>query len=248
MNLSTKIVIVVAVVAAVIVLAGGYLLLNSALSPLEQKETKATILVSPNVEVQATTFNGNVIIQASTGDQIEIIYDLQAPQGHINEIVASTTNQTQNGDGKIVAEAKFVDSSSQIRVNYRADITIMLPSNSRYNLTLSTLNGNIIKPQLNDSLVEAMTNNGKVEIKDDNAISIVASSLNGAVDIGLVQGTLFQVDANAANGHVTYQGIPMNTSVRTNTRLTGYTTGGYGNLILDLNTANGDITITYFTK
>jgi DUF4097 and DUF4098 domain-containing protein YvlB len=94
----------------------------------------------------------------------------------------------------------------------------------------------------------ATSANGYVDIKDDNATSIEASSLNGNVNIGLIKGTLFQVDANTANGQVTYQGIAMNTTIQTTTQLKGNTTDGLGHLNLTLSSANGNVTIEYLSQ
>ncbi len=248
MNLSTKLIILLTVIVAVVVIFTAYTLLNSGLAPLEQREDKTTTLATQNVTINAETFNGNIVLAASTDDQIEVVFNVEAPQGHISEITTTTTNQTLNGKTEIITQAKLVNPNGQLKVNYRASITIKLPNTSQYNLTLNTLNGDIIKPQLNDTILKATTNNGYVDIKDDNATSIEASSLNGNVKVSLLEGTLFQVDANTANGHITYQGIAMNTSIYTETHLKGATTAGSGNLNLNLSTANGNITIEYYTK
>jgi DUF4097 and DUF4098 domain-containing protein YvlB len=248
MNLSSKIIILFTIVVAVVVIFTAYTLLNSGLAPLEQREDKTTTLATQNVTINAETFNGNIVISESTDDQIEVTYNVEAPQGHISEITTTTTNQTSNGNTEIITEAKIVNPNNQLKVNYRASITIKLPITSQYNLTLNTLNGNIIKPLLNDMSLKATTNNGYIDIKDDNATSIEASSLNGNVKVSLVEGTLFQVDANTANGQVTYQGIAMSTSMQTNTHLKGNTHAGSGDLNLNLSTANGNVTIEYFTK
>jgi DUF4097 and DUF4098 domain-containing protein YvlB len=218
-----------------------------ALAPLEQGQEKTTNVATQNVEIQATTFNGDITIETSTGNQIEVTYDLQAPQGHLNEISTSTTNQTNGENTKIIAETIIIQSNG-VKVNYRSSITIKLPSTSQYNLTLGTLNGNIIKPLLNDTKIVATTNNGYIDILDDNANSIEASSLNGNVNIKLAADTLFQIEANTANGHVTYQGIALNTTIQTATQLKGNTTAGQGHLNLTLSSANGNVTIEYFTK
>jgi DUF4097 and DUF4098 domain-containing protein YvlB len=246
MKTGTKIIITVAVIAAVLVLIGAYVFLNAALKPLDQQEDKTSTAVTKNVEIEATTFNGNIEIQTSTNSQIEINYNIQAPQGHLSEIKTSTTNQTQNDNTRIVAQAEITNSG--LTVNYNANIIIKLPTTSQYNLTLSTLNGNIIKPQINDTIIVATTDNGYIDIQDDNATSISASSQNGNVNISLVQGTLFQVDATSANGHVSYQGIAMNTSIQTTQHLKGNTTSGLGNLILNLSAANGNVELDYFEK
>jgi len=123
-----------------------------------------------------------------------------------------------------------------------------LPSNGQCNLTLSTLNGNIIKPLLNDKTVVATTNNGRIDLKNDNTTSITASSLNGNVNIHIVEGTLFTVDATTANGQVSYQGIAMNINSQTATNLNAYTTQGPGNLDIKLSSANGNVSLEYFSK
>lgn len=248
MQLSSKIIIVIAIIVAVAVIFTGYILLNSGLAPLEQREDKTTNVATQNVAIKAATFNGDIVITESTSDQIEVTYNVEAPKGHISEIKTTTTNQTLNGNTEIVTEAKIENPNNQLKVNYRASITIKLPSSSQYNLTLSTSNGNIIKPQLNDMTLKATTDNGYIDIKDDNATSIEASSLNGNVKLSLVDDTLFQVNANTANGHVTYQGIAMSTSIQTSTHLKGNTTAGSGDLNLNLSTDNGNITIEYFPK
>jgi len=246
MKPSSKVIIAVTILVAILVIFTAYTLLNGALTPLEQREDKTTISPTQSVEIQAITFNGDIVIENSTNNEIEIIYNVKAPQGHITEITTTTTNQTQNDSTKIVTEAKITQSG--LKVNYIAIIVIKLPINSQYNLTLSTLNGNIIKPQLNDTTISASTNNGSIDIKEDNATSIDASSQNGSIKISLTEGTLFQIDASSSNGQVTYQGIAMNTSIQTTHHLKGNTTNGLGNLNLKLSTANGNITIEYLSN
>lgn len=246
MNSLTKILIVVTVVVAIGVAITAYGLLNTALVPLDQKQDTTTSVATKNVGIQATTFNGDIVIETSASNQIEVTYDISAPQGHLNEITTTTTNQTSDENTIIVAEAKM--DNNGIKVNYRASITIKLPSTSQYNLNLSTLNGNIIKPLLNDLKVVATSCNGYIDISDDNATSIAASTLNGNVNIHLSKDTLFQVDASTANGHVSYQGIALNTSIQTTTHLQGNTTAGLGHLNLTLSSANGNVTIEYLAQ
>jgi len=247
MHISAKLLIGVVAIVSIVLIIGAYAALNNFLAPLEQKQEQATFPGAQYVEIQADTFNGNIEIQPTTTSQIEVTYNLETPNGRLNEIIVDTTNQTQAEVFKIFAKAKLTD-SSEIRVNYRANIIVKLPNNGQYNLTLSTLNGNIIKPLLNDKTVTATTNNGRIDLKDDNATSITASSLNGNVDLRLVEGTLFKVDATTANGHVSYQGIAMNINSQTATNLNANTTQGPGNLDIKLSTANGNISIEYFNK
>ena len=248
MELSVKIAIASVIIVLVVVTFGAYVFLNNALAPLEERQVNSTKIATKYVDIQATTFNGNIEIQSSASSQIEVIYNIQAPVGHLTEIATTTTNQTVNEVTNVVTEAKIADSNIQMRVNYRVDITIKVPNTSQYNLTLNTLNGNIIKPQLNDTTIVAQTNNGFIDISDDNATAIDASSLNGNVKISLAQATLFQVDATSANGQVTFQGIAMNTNIQTSTHLNGVTSEGNGKLEMTLSTANGNVEIVYFAK
>jgi len=248
MRTDTKIISAVVVIVVAVLLISAYVFLNSDWASLEQSEKTDVIPTAQNVEVQATTYNGNIEIQASTANQIEVTYKIEAPKGHLNEISTSTTDQTLNQNTLVlVAEAKL-NSHGELTVNHNAKIIIKLPSTSHYNLTLHTLNGNIIKPQLNDTMVVCRTNNGNINIEDDNNTSIDAVSQNGNVQISLVQGTLFSVDANVGNGNISYQGIAMNTSMQTQTHFKGNTSSGTGNLNMTLSAENGNITIEYYSK
>ena len=248
MKQPTIIIVAVTIIAVAVVIVGAFTFLNAAFAPLERRQDTSTNIATQNVEIQATTFNGNIEIQLSSVNALEIIYNVEAPKGHLNEIETATINQTKNQDNLILAAAQIRNSNGELRVNYRADILIKLPNTSKYNLTLQTQNGNIIKPLLNDIKVTASTANGKVDIKDDNCTTITASSQNGNVKISLVQGTLFSVEATTGNGNVSYQGIALNTTTQTSTHLSGNTSNGKGNLNLALSTANGNITIEYFSK
>lgn len=247
MNPSTKIVLVVTVVVAVAVATAAYTFFNGALAPLEQRQDTTTSIATPNVEIQAITFTGDIIIEPSASNQIMVTYDTQAPQGHLNDITTVTTNQTTDKDTTIIVAEATIENNG-IQINYRSSITLKLPTSSQYNLILSTLNGNIIKPLLNNTNIVATTDNGNIDIQDANADSIEASSLNGDVNVSLRDGTLFQVNAETATGHVTYQGIAMNTTIQVTAHLKGTTTDGIGHLNLDLSSANGDVTIEYFTE
>jgi hypothetical protein len=173
----TKIIITVAIILAAVLVISAYVFLNSALKPLDQREDKTSNAGAKNVEIQATTFNGDIQIQTSTNKDIEVTYNVETPKGHLNDIVTATTNETEDQNNLIlVAEAKLVNLNQGLTVNYRANIMIKLPNTGQYNLSLHTLNGNIVKPQVNDIIVVANTDNGNIDIKDSNCTSINASS------------------------------------------------------------------------
>lgn len=216
--------------------------------PIEQREDKTVYTPSLNVMLNATTFNGNIEIQSTTGDQIELIYNLKATRGEFSTI-KTQTDEIKNGDQTtLITKA---ESSVYGASNNCADLLIKLPLSSQYNLTLISGNGNIIVPKLNLNRVSlnrvsVSTTNGNIDIKDDGVYaSIEAISMNGNVRIGLAKDTSFQVAAIVVSGSIEHPGIMLDTEIETATRLKGTTSTGEGTLALTLMAVNGKITMEY---
>lgn len=173
--------------------------------------------------IQARTFSGNIAIGSTMGNQIEVIYNVAASYGYIGDI-KTQANETKTGNlTTITAKATLLVNQASA---YEADLTINLPSSGVYNLTVTT-------------------NNGNINIQPSTSHSITAMTYNGNVNINLQQDMLFEVAASVGNGNITHQGINLNATTDTTTRLEGTTIGGAGNLVLALNTGNGNITIKY---
>lgn len=247
---STNIIIVsVAVVAVAIFAAGAYILfndgLNVGLSTVEHRQDITTHNSTANIELEAYTFNGKIEIQPTTSEVVEVIYDIQAPTGQqLYEVVTGSNGTITDGTLRLIAKAEVNNPDGSVSANQKADILIKVPSTSTYNLTLQTLNGNIIKPLLNSTNIKASTLNGDVNIEDAKSTLIDASTLNGNVNIQLQQGTLFHVEATTSNGHFKHDGISLIQTVDA-TQHIGNTQAGAGTLILNLTSLNGDITISY---
>ena len=247
MKLTTKISIVIVIIlaASIVILQSGVFRIAPALAPLEQREDKTSYTPNQKVDIQATTFNGNIEIKPSTGSQIEVIYNIKTPQGQLYDVKTQTNETKSENQTTLITSAKDQGSTS---VNHAANLIIKLPNTSQYNLTLLTANGDIIKPQLNDTKITASTSNGNINIEDGSCNSIEAITMNGNVRIGLTKDTLFQVAASVGNGNIAYQGIALNTTEQSATRLKGATSAGEGTLSLTLMTANGKVTIEYLTQ
>jgi DUF4097 and DUF4098 domain-containing protein YvlB len=249
-----KVLIAVVVILVIAFSIGAYAFLNNALAPLEQRvDTKS--IEYPRLEtvaITANTFNGNIEIQTTTNNTIEVTFRTQAPEGHLDEVIGSTINDlapaASTGDvlRGLTIQADL-SNSTHIRGNYKADIIIKLPASSKYNLTLNTDNGNIVKPQIDNNVVAARTGNGNIDIRDNSASKIIAQSGNGNINLGLLQGTLFQVNALSGNGKVTHEGIAMTTTIENNAHLTGVSTQGPGNLNITASVGNGNIALYYYT-
>ncbi len=144
----------------------------------------------------------------------------------------------------IKAEAKLVHEDI-LNVNRGANILVSVPEGSRYTLTLTTLNGNVIVPALNGGSVILDTLNGNVELNGGNYTDIDAATKNGDVIVKLQEGTLFHADASTLNGRVRHGLIHMNPEKETDRELIGYTGAGNGSLRMKLSTLNGDVEISY---
>jgi hypothetical protein len=213
-----------AVIVIIAVLGvSAYAVIQNSMAPLSRREDKTVFNPTENMVIQAKTFGGNIAIGSTTGNQIEVIYSVAASYGYLGDI-KTQANETKTGNVTTIT-AKATLSVNQANA-YEADLVINLPSNGVYNITVTT-------------------NNGNINIQPSTSRSITAMTYNGNVDINLQQGTLFEVAASVGNGNISHQGINLNTTTDTATRLEGTTAGGAGNLVFALNSGNGDITIKY---
>ena len=225
MKRSTKSIIFALVLIAAILTVCAFAVIQNAMAPLEQREDKTVYTPKENVVIQASTFNGDIEIRSTTGSQIEVMYNVTAPNGYLKDIKTSTNETKSDNVTTIVTSAALQINQG---VNYKASLIVNLPNNSRYNLTLTTPNGNI-------------------NIQGSNSNEINAITGNGNVNISLTQNTLFQVTATTVNGNITHQGIPLDADTETTTRLKGATSDGEGNLTMALMSGNGNIAIEYIT-
>lgn len=225
MKRSTRSMLIAVIIIIALVTVCVAAVIYNANAPLATRQDKTVYTPQGNVKIQAVTFNGNIEVHPSTSNQIEVIYDIKASNGYLNDIkTTSNETKTENLTTIITKATLQVNQASQ----YEASLVINVPASGNYNLTLTT-------------------SNGDVNVQVGNCAEIVAMTYNGDVNVGLPQGTLFTVAASVGNGNITHQGIALDTSNETATRLKGVTTGGEGSLELALNSGNGNIAIQYFT-
>ncbi len=212
---------------------------------IDHKEDTTYYAPLQTVVLQASTFNGNINIEPSLGTKIEVIYNITAPQGHLDQVKVTNKETKTERITSLLTSAQNIGALSS--PDYTADLTLKLPTSSDYNLTLLTSNGNIIKPELNGVKVAASTLKGDITLSvGADCQSIDATCMNGNITIRLAQGTQFKVVASVGNGNINYPGIPLDTSVQSATRLKGATVGGEGDLVVSLMTGNGNIDLIYY--
>lgn len=224
MKRSTKSIIFALVIIAAIVSVCLYAVIQNALAPMAQREDKSVFTPNQNVVIDATTFSGNIKIQPTTGSQIEVIYQVSAPNGYLKDVKTSA-NQTNDGNTTTIATSAAIQTNEG--VTYTANLIVNVPSTSNYNLTLTTHSGNV-----------------DVQVEKSSEIGIITDT--GYIKVNVPQSTLFQVTASVGNGEISHQGITMNADTDTATRLNGNTVGGAGNLVMTLMSAYGDITLAYY--
>ncbi len=243
MQTSAKIALIV-----VVVLAAGVILLELGIfyvdPTLETHINTATYTPNQNVVINADTFTGNIQIQPTSGSQIEVTYTIKNPTGHLTDVqIKNNETKTDTQTTLVTSAQNSGDPSSTL---YSADLLLKLPTSCQYNLTLVTMNGNIVKPQLSCAKLGVSTMNGDITLTDDGAGKIIdATCMNGNINVDLPQNTLFSVVASVGNGNISYQGIQLTASTQSATRLKASTSAGEGALAIQLMTANGNIKLAY---
>ncbi|NLF87630.1 DUF4097 domain-containing protein [Candidatus Bathyarchaeota archaeon] len=223
MKRSTKNIILALVVIAGVIGVSVAAAIHNALAPPEQREDTSYFTPNENVAIKAFTFNGDIQVEPIEGSQIIVTYQAQAPYGYLKDIQTSAKETVNGSLTTIVAAASR---PTNVDVEYHASLIIKLPKSATYNLTLTT-------------------SSGDVNIQTDKAREVGVITDNGDVTVSLPQSTQFQVTASVANGVISHQGITLDTSVDSATRLKGATATGESNLVMTLMSGYGDITIKY---
>jgi DUF4097 and DUF4098 domain-containing protein YvlB len=198
-----------------------------------------------NIDLTVTTFNGNIEIQESSEYDVEVTYNVSAPEGHLQHIVTGTNASKDGNTTKFVIEAKLSDPKEKLPINHGCDIIVKVPKNSTYNLDITTSNGNVKVTRLNGSKMIIATSNGNIDMASGNYSTIDAATSNGNIDVKLLSGMQFFVDATTSNGRITHSSIQMQADKDSRTSLIGATSSGRGNLHMVLQTSNGNINLSY---
>jgi len=217
-----NIILAIVVIVAIIGVCAAAILHN-ALAPPEQREDISYFTPREAVAIKAFTFDGDIQVQPTEGSQIEFTYQLSAPSGYLKDI-DTLVKETVNGSSTTIVAAASCPNIQEIA--YHANLIIKLPKSATYNLTLTTNSGDV-----------------NVQIQKASEVGVITDE--GNIQVTLPQNTLFQVAASVANGEISHQGITLDASVDSTTRLKGATPDGEGNLVLTLMSGYGNIAINY---
>ncbi len=234
--------IVAIAILAVLLMSGCTTSINTT---VEHRQDKTVHDAAENIDLDVTTFNGNIEIQESTAYDVEVTYNITAPEGHLQHITTGTNASRDGNTTKFIIEAKLSDPNEKLPINHGCDILVKVPKNSTYNLNLMTSNGNVKVTRLNGNQMIIATSNGNIDAAAGNYSAIDAATSNGNIAIKLLSGMQFFVDASTSNGRITHNSIQMQADKESQTSLFGSTASGRGNLHMVLQTSNGNIDIAY---
>jgi DUF4097 and DUF4098 domain-containing protein YvlB len=233
--------LVVIAILAVLLMSGC----TYEMGTVEHRQDKTVHDAAENIDLTVTTFNGNIEILESPEYDIEVTYNISAPEGHLQHIVTGTNGSRDGNTLKLTAEAKLSDTNEKLPINHGCDIIVKVPKNSTYNLNIMTSNGNVKVPQLNGSKMIIDTSNGNIDVVAGNYSTVNLATSNGNIDVKLLSGTQFFVDASTSNGRIERGSIQMQADKDSRTSLIGSTASGRGNLHMVLQTSNGNIDLSY---
>jgi DUF4097 and DUF4098 domain-containing protein YvlB len=222
--------VIVLIVGIAGVIAGIITLNFGSLTTTEHMEVTTTHDGAENIELDVNTLNGNVEIQEAADDKVTVVYDIIASKGHLHDVLTGTNGSRvdDNNTVKIVAEAKVLHPDDGFIGTRGANIIVKVPRGTHYSLNLSTLNGDVIVP----------------DISGASFSRIAADTLNGNVNVRLHEGTLFYVEATTINGRVRHGFIHMTPVTENDRTPVGETAAGAGSLHKSLYTLPGDIGIS----
>jgi DUF4097 and DUF4098 domain-containing protein YvlB len=245
MHTSAKLMFVAIIVflAVIGVLCSG--LVHIEPTPPQKRQDTSSYTPLGNVEIDATTFNGDIAVEQSSSDKIEVTYSIQTPQGKIDSVKINNNETKTENTTRLVTTAENVG-GDPANAAYIADLVLKLPSGCSYNLTLVTMNGDVSKEVVGDLRVGVTTMNGDIALSADAGCrEITATCMNGDIEVSLAQGTEFNVAASVGNGAITYDGVPLQASEDTATRLKAATQNGADALKVALMSGDGNIKLSY---
>jgi hypothetical protein len=151
--------------------------------PVEHREDKTVHAAAPNVDLDVTTIGGKVEIVDSADGNVEVVYDVFASPGHLDD-VRTGTDYSQSGDTlKIRAEAKIpdIDRLVNIGVTRGANVIVKLPKDAKVNLNLNTLGGDIVVPERNGGRMELNSMGGKIRVNGGQYSTVKATTAGGDI-------------------------------------------------------------------
>ncbi|CAJ36652.1 DUF4097 family beta strand repeat-containing protein [Methanocella arvoryzae] len=149
---------------------------------VDHREVTTSHAAAENVEIYVDTLGGNVVIEESAGDRIEVTYDVYAPAGRLDDMLASTKSvRVDDNTTRITAVVERRPGTSIISGNWGAHVTVTVPRNSSYALDLHTMGGDITVPSLHGKKVYMDTMGGKLRLDGGRYETVYMNTMGGDI-------------------------------------------------------------------
>ena len=150
---------------------------------VDHREVTTTHAAAENVEVYVDTFGGNVVIEESaTADRIEVTYDVYAPSGRLDDILASTKSvRVDDNKTRITAVIERRPGTSIVSGSWGAHVTVTVPRNPSYTLNLHTMGGDITVPSLHGKEVYMDTLGGGLRLDGGRYETVYMNTMGGDI-------------------------------------------------------------------
>jgi len=228
----------------------------------ENYEYNGTLAGYDHVSIDASDFNGDIIVKEGDSETFDVTVNAQGTQNDLDHYNVGFTQSGNAGTKALKVTINTTPKNLYIGSSrYSADIVITVPKGKIYDVTLENANGRVELGGFDCDKVTLSTANGMV-ISSANASTASYSSANGDIDVSTYSRSA-GIKASTANGRITVA-VPRDAqvSIKANTMNGKIGTdlpvevtekgmfnfvaksGNYSNgLDLDLSTLNGDIEV-----
>jgi DUF4097 and DUF4098 domain-containing protein YvlB len=188
----------IAILVVIFVVVGMLWLANEVGHSLtiEHRQDNSSHVGAGKINIDLNDFNGNINVVESETNTVEVIYDVYASQGHLDDVVTDTTYVMDGDTLKVTSESKQKNTEifGNIHIGHYvspgADVVVNVPRDSQYQLDLATSYGDMTVTALNGSTMTLNSDYGDIVINGGRFENIDAST-----DLGQIKA---QYDANTA--------------------------------------------------
>jgi hypothetical protein len=231
--------------------------------PLLQKnyEYNGTLAGFDHVSVDASGFNGDIVVQEGNDGMFDVSVDAHGTQ---NDLDHYNVDFTQSGDAGTKVLKVSINTTPGLYIGssrYSAKIVFTVPKGKIYDVTLdnanglvelgafdcdrvtlSTANGKVVS-SANASTASYSTANGDIDVSTfSRSAGIKASTVNGRITVTVPRDAQVSIKANTMNGKIGTD-LPVQVTEKGLFNFAAKSVNYSNGLDLDLSTLNGEIKI-----
>ena len=230
-----------------------------------REDFKTSVPVDGQLELDVTTFNGNISVRESAESSIDVVAHMKT-RGNTQEEADAGLAFLKPTVETNASGIKLIVKRNAERTNYSDGVAFELSVPSKMKLMLKTSNGAVgIRLERFQGSVVASTSNGKIEVIESQGTMLLDSSngkislkscaltgvntlhtSNGGIQVELVPGSGIGLTAQTSNGTVSCNASNSKVEQSKKSRMEGVLFGQEVDAknMLDLKTSNGNISIS----